>query len=386
MPLIDKLKPKSRAVKAPDPILWKGPCADGPLGGITFSMLNAFLQDRERFRVKYVLGLAPMDAFAHAREYGNMWHACEEAHAAGTEWGVALDKYAQVLLKKYPLAADQVEKWYRACQMQYPIYVDYWSRHKDVVARTPILQERVFDVVYSLLSGRKVRFRGKWDSVDLIGKGKAAGIYIQENKTKGDIDPDALRQQLKFDLQTMMYLTAMTHDTGIEELEKVKGWDGHKLKTPILGVRYNVVRRPLSGGKGQIKQKEATKNHPAETADEYWKRLQQYFIDDPGYWFMRWNAEVSPQEVREFQRRCLNPLLEHVCDWYDHVTTGDPFRPWIRERRDPDDDVQSAIHWQHPYGCTNMINEGYGQDVDTFIMTGSEVGLRRRKALFEELQ
>jgi len=40
MPLIDALK----GVKAPrQGPLWQGPEAEGPLGGVTFSMLNAFL-------------------------------------------------------------------------------------------------------------------------------------------------------------------------------------------------------------------------------------------------------------------------------------------------------------------------------------------------------
>ena len=76
--------------------------------------------------------------------------------------------------------------------------------------------------------------RGKWDSVDYIGK----RVYLQENKTKGDIDEQAIRHNLHFDLQTMLYMTALT-----EELEPQK----------IAGVRYNVIRRPLSGGKGSIR-------------------------------------------------------------------------------------------------------------------------------------
>lgn len=414
MPLLNKLKPAAKAVKARDAgPLWRGPCAEGPLGGVTFSLLSAFTQCRERFRIKYMLGLRPPDGFSHQLYYGNMWHECEEAHAKGYEWGTVLHKYVEALYKKFPLQREQVDKWYRACQMQFPIYVDYWSKHKDVEQRTPLMQEQVFDVPYQLPSGRCVRLRGKFYSVDLIGKGKAAGVYLKENKTKGDVDPDALKQQLTMDMQCMMYLVAL----------REFNWVGTKygppsktdLKHPlpmmlpaIKGMTYNVVRRPLSGGcKGTITQLEGSKGvkcpkckelpefmkscpkcggagrinpKPAETTDHYWKRVQQYFINEPELFFMRWKVEVSPDEVKDFQRRCLNPLLEQVCDWYEWIASNDdPFAHDVSLRH-------NAVHWQHPFGAENRINDGYGRDVDEYIRTGSEVGLVRRTKLFEELQ
>lgn len=110
--------------------LWLGPCAEGPNGGVTQSMLQSYLGCRERFRLKYVLGLEPQPRFAKAMEYGNMWHACEEALAAlPPTWttkmddpslaefttsdngpvGKALDAYATKLLAKYPMQRDEVD-------------------------------------------------------------------------------------------------------------------------------------------------------------------------------------------------------------------------------------------------------------------------------------
>lgn len=370
-----KLTPKSKATTQRSGPLWLGPCAEGPMGGVTQSMINAFLEDRERFRVKYVLGLRPPAGFSHILEYGQMWHTCEEAHAKGVEWGQPLRTYAESLMRKYPFDQQAIEKWYNACRMQFPIYCDYWKKHKDVKTRTPLMQEQVFDVPYHLPSGRIARLRGKFDAVDLIGKDKNAGIWLFENKTKGDVDEQQLRARLKFDLQTMMYLVALGLYANGDHTDKTEGIDALVLSYSqcIKGVRYNVIRRPFSGGRGNIKQLEATKNRAAETADEYWARLQQYFIDDPGYWFMRWNAEISPADVEFFKTRFLTPFLEHLCNWYDDVTTGDPFR-------------HSDMHWVHPYGCVNMINEGYGRDADEYVLTGSEVGLVRVNTLFEELR
>lgn len=152
--------------------LWKGPEQDG----ITFSMLTRFLSCRERFRLYAIEGLRPVEQFNHRIEYGQMWHVCEEAVARdplppdhmGSPWFQALMVYCKELCRKFPLSQDQVDHWYNVCKVQFPLYVDYWSQHPDVINRVPLLQEQVFDVPYKLPSGRIVRLRGKWDSVDLV--------------------------------------------------------------------------------------------------------------------------------------------------------------------------------------------------------------------------
>lgn len=148
--------------------LWKGPCADGPNGGITQSMLNDFLVCPERFRVKYVLGLQPADDFNHRIEYGSMWHVCEEALAGGKPWKAPLREYCKKLCRRYPLRQQDIIHWMRVCEVQFPIYVEYWSKYPEARRVTHLLQEQAFDVPYKLPSGRIVRLRGKWDGVDLL--------------------------------------------------------------------------------------------------------------------------------------------------------------------------------------------------------------------------
>ena len=220
--------------------VWEGPSGDGPNGGISYSTLSRFLCCRERFRLLVVEGLRPAPAFNHKIEYGQMWHVCEQglAEAKGTlidgqtyQPFLRLNLYASILCKKYRMQQEQIDHWYNVCKTQFPLYVDYWSEHPDVTERTPLLQEQVFDVPYQLPSGRTVRLRGKWDSVDLIGKGlcekckeskagprvmcplcyggKGQGIYLQENKTKGDIREGQLKRQLSFDLQSLFYIIAL---------------------------------------------------------------------------------------------------------------------------------------------------------------------------------
>lgn len=390
--------------------LWQGPCADGPLGGVTQTMLGRFFSCRERFRLKYILGLEPHDKWNHRLGYGNLWHTCEEAFAARRDWVGELQKYTQSEMNKYPLQREDIAKWYEVCRVQFPEYVSYWESHPDMLNRTPLMQEQVFDVPYTLPSGRVVRLRGKWDSVDLIGMprcncganlsgaapevhsslcpanrggavcGKVTkGIWLQENKTKGDIDKTQVERQLKFDLQTMIYLIAL--DSVPSEVKWEMRYRHNGMDYPIFGVRYNVVRRPLSGGKGTIrptKQKATKRTYtPAETASAFYERLRKdYIAKDPEHYFFRVEAEVSERDIKVFKDTCLDPLLETLCWWYEDVTGKKNYNyGW-----------GPPMNYRTPFGIYNALDESGSTEYDAYLETGSEAGLRRVETLFPELQ
>lgn len=355
------LKDKIKTKKPPQP---KGPAWKGPeVDGVTQSLLGRFLGCRERFRVLTVEGLQPAPQFNPRLEFGNMWHVCEESLAIITEPGGrpynpagwcpaisgALKDYSQALCRQYPMQQEQVIDWYEKTKALFPLYIAHWAEHPDVKDRTPLLAEQVFDVPYRLPSGRTVRLRGKWDSVDLVGKGKNAGVWLQENKTKSSIDAGKIHRQLKFDLQTMLYLTALGHG---EEIGSMPG--------SLKGVRYNVVRRSAH-----------------KSVESMLKKLE----DDRaagriGEWFSRWNVEVTAGDIARFRRECLDPILEHLCDWWwDMTGVGGPVNG----------DYRGVTHWRHPFGVYNALDEGGFGDVDEYLDTGSTVGLQRVKNLFPEL-
>lgn len=394
--------------------LWKGPDEDG----ITYSLLCKFLNCRERFRLLVVEGLKAAPTFSHRLEYGQMWHVCEEALASErnhfgevvgtTLWGDNLRKYAQGLVRKYPLQREQVEHWYNVCKVQFPVYVRYWAEHQDVVDRTPLLQEQVFCVPYTLPSGRTVKLRGKWDAVDLIGKGKSAGIDVQENKTKGDIDEQQIKRQLAFDLQTMLYIVALKEydwRDGLEAQQKAVG-------VPIRGVRYNVVRR-WGYGEGAIVRHKATQgakcpkckgeagnfsctkcegvgrvgSKPEETKEHFYQRISDIINGSPESYFMRWKCEVSQADINNFRRCCLDPILECLCEWWDFVKGGaegfdDIWSPKVPYNRAH----HRGLHWQHPFGVYNSLDEGGSTDLDAYLVNKSVVGLARTDTLFGELE
>ena len=387
-PAIEALKRQGATVPAAEPAdepLWTGPCDDGPNGGVTYSLLTRFMTCRERFRIQTILGLRPAEKFQHRIEYGNMWHVCEEVYAAGDKNRVersldALKRYARGLASRHPTEQSQVDHWYRVCKLQFPLYVAYWGKHPHA-AGVPLLQEEVFNVPLKLPSGHVVRLRGKFDSVDYVASPTAeAGIWLQENKTKGDIEEEDIARQLTMDLQTMMYLTALYQYASNHPLRDMARKAGAGDAVPLVGVRYNVVRRPLSGGKGSIVRHKPTKKNPrGESLDEYYERVASYIREEPGRYFMRWQAIVNRGEVVRFRQQVLDPLLTQLCTWYEVVTQSH------RSRTDPFVEGK-GVHWRHPYGVRNPLDEGYAGDVDSYLENGSRVGLVRAETLFPELQ
>lgn len=348
--------------------LWRGPHADG----VTQSLLGRYLCCKERFRLLVIDGLRAREGFLHRLEYGNMWHTCEEALALGDDWEERLREYAQKLVNRFPTSGKQIEKWYQVCRTQFPVYVDYWSEHPDVLERESISAEEVFEYPYELPSGRCVILRGKFDSVDQIRD----EVYLQENKTLYDIDKSKITRNLTFDLQTMFYQVALAI-----------------MYNRVAGVRYNVIRRPLSGGKYSIRPHQArvykTKpNVPAETLAEFYDRLEGLIENDPEFFFARWTVDVTKADRVRFQTETLNPILENLLDDYEwweycHQHETSPYDYETRGRAFPE---HLPRHYRYPYGIFNPIQEGIATDLDEYLETGSKIGLERPSTLFPELE
>ncbi len=337
--------------------LWAGPSGDGPNGGVTQGLIHKWLTCRERARLLLVEGLKPADSFSAPLEFGQMWHTCEEGHAAGKDYVASLNGYWLELCRKYPTQRNVMAEWYEKVRTLFPLYVEHWSSHDDQRNRTPLLAEQAFDVPYKLPSGRTVRLRGKWDGVSLVN----GGVWLDEHKTKGTIDRTKIVRQLSFDLQTMLYLVALgeqfdNQGTGKDCIPIVCRDVGDS--RVIKGVRYNVVRRSAR-----------------KSVESMLKKFHEDRTVGRGEeWFARWTVEVSPADVQRFRTRCLDPVLEALTDWWYAVKDG--FN-WGGTRNN--------LHWQSPFSSYPYgVVEG-GTDMDEAVMNGSTVGLKRATTLFEEL-
>ncbi len=339
--------------------LWHGPCAEGWLGGTTQSMIGRYISCPERFRIQYMEGLRPIEKFNAPTEYGDMWHECEQALAEGKPWIDRLDDCRERLHTKYPFSRADVDMWSKKVEVVFPIYIDHWAEHPDVKVRSNLLSEQVFDVKYRLPSGRYVRLRGKYDSVDLIDD----YIWLVENKTKSGIDEYKILKQMRMDLQTLLYIISL-------HWFPWKGFDAGAVPK-VRGVKYNVVRRPLH------KSIDSMLNKIKDDRDS--NRL--------GEWFSRWDVEVSEQDIERFRKQCLDPVLENMCDdfewWNETYSTGQVWDMATRRKFFPH---HAKRHYRVPYGIYSSVMDGGFGDVDSYLETGTTVGLRRDDRLFGELK
>lgn len=367
--LSDKLKSVNKPKGHKKGPMWDGPSVNSQCGGISYSLLSRYLSCEERFRLMMIEGLRPKDRFNHLLEFGSLWHAAEEGFAGKGKIGDMVTSYAKKLTEKYPFQREEIRHWHDCCLALFPIYMDYWKRHKDVTSRKPLIQERVFNVEYRLPSGRIVRLRSKLDSVDLVENKEDRindGVWLQENKTKSGIDQVKIERQLKFDLQTMIYLIVLHTDRYNKPLVDLipKG-------TTIRGVRYNVVRRSShKSPESMIK-----------------KCIEDIGADRGAEWFSRWNTEISGHDIEVFKHQCFHPVLENLCDdyeWWQYckMTGVDVYLYLVRSEKFPE---HQKRHYRHPFGVYNVLDEGGSADLDHYLDTGSEVGLQRTDNFFPEL-
>lgn len=403
--------------------LWKGPTVDG----ISFSLLTDFLECRERFRLQVVEGLAEIEPFPEAMEYGSMFHAAEEAHRNRCPWIPAVKHYCLGLKSKYPEAAEAIEKWQQVCMVQFPLYLARWSTDRMEQERVPVCNEVKFRVPYTLPSGRTIVLRGKIDGVlidlacrfDTDGDGNCQhhkngcplGLFVNENKTKGRVDEDALLATLFGDLQTEIYQLVLRL-----AYEKSNGTfldfgDGQEFAIPTTGldyvpepagVWYNVIRRPL----GEF-QKNSIKKKQSESVAQFYKRLADVIKENPDFFFMRWKTLISTEDMSTFCQHTLDPILEQLMDWWEYISVS-PFDPWtpridfIRKELDgtvttekailhsfsPEYDNikgQNHIHWQSPWGVYNSLATGTRGSYFNYLTTGKRSNLTRIDSLFPEL-
>lgn len=355
--LKDRIKQTADKWNAP---LWKGPEKDG----ITYSMLSAFLCDRERFRVKYLLGYRPHETFNVPIEYGHLWHVCEE-HSE-RDWRGKLSEHVEKLLERFPYQKSEIVRWKNICACQFSAYLDHWKESPSAQDSFFNLaevyrREHVFQVSYELPNGRVISLRGKVDGIDFVPVPGSEGYYIREHKTKSTVDREKITKSLHFDLQTLLYAVAL---------------EGEGIKP--AGILYNLVKRPLSGGRGSIVQHKPTKAKPqGETFPEYLERLREVFREYSSDYFQRWTVQIEKADVEKFKVRLLNPLMTELVYWYDQMSENNRWKvnPW---------DVSN--HWAHPYGVRNVIDEGIQTDYDNFLATGDTSGLTRTEKLFGELE
>lgn len=371
--------PSEKRAVLPDQPLW-----DLYRDGITFSLLSKFIICRHRFWIRTVLGLREDLGFNHRIEYGSLFHAGLEEHArlkssipdfekrvSKAMMGIA--NFAKSLIAKHPESHAEIKKWEWFACGQFELYMKHW--HKTDTDRKYIAQEQVFRVPTKLPSGRVVDIRGKYDEIFEVGgsktsraKGtvKAGTPWLQENKTKGDIDEEGITSSLQSDLQTMMYLHTLDGSDLIQ---------GRR----CLNILYNVISRPLG-------QKWSPRQKKTESEKDFQWRVLDQMEAEPDKFFKRWNVQLAYSDLENFRHRVLFPLLEQVCDWWESIQSN-PLDPWSTDRSRNRGVVPNPHHYQRPFGVYDSLAQGYRGDYFPFVISNGKdrKGLIRLESAFPEL-
>jgi hypothetical protein len=343
----------------------KEPVWDLDRDGITYSSLSRFLVCPERFRMSMVEGWSETGLSAPL-EFGTAFHLCLEYMAAGhtlREIPTLLSGYVPQRAAASKLTPEQIQELETLVGMVVAVhagYVSYWQKSDQ--SKQYVAQEEKFEIPYRLPSGRTIKLRGRWDEAfrDL----EQGGLWLQENKTKGQIDETGLQAMLSQDLQSMFYCVALACKFG---------------ESP-QGILYNVIRRP------QLRQKKG------ESLGQFQDRVQEDVSSRPSWYYMRWQTSLEPGDLAYWCSRSLHPILERLVTWWEDLKQH-PFDPWganTVEWQVPwtGETIQVPRldnHFQRPFGVYDSLSQGQRGDFFEFLTRGSLYGLTRRGEPFPEL-
>jgi len=320
--------------------------------GVTYSMLSRFVVDPERFRLHAVEGWEETGLNIPI-QFGSCFHDCLENHAAGYPTSTEnVIRHYQSTRTSSSAGPDDREALAKCCGMVsviFPIYIDYWQAHD--VRREVLHQEATFEFKHPLvgvgIEPRNLTIRGRWDSVYQ----EDGELWLQENKTKGQVDEEYIMSTLHQNLQTMMYCLALR---------------AYYKRCPD-GVLYNVVRRP------QLRPRKT------ETLKAFVDRVHDDVLDRPEWYFMRYTVQLIDTDLEKWVQHQFNPILYRLCMWWDSIR-HDPFDPWVTKDGRP-----NLQHFQRPFGVYDALGVGGRGEYYELLTKGSYFGLTQRADLFPEL-
>lgn len=267
-------------------IKWKG-----PEDGITQSIINRFLECPYNFYLYAGLGLQDPEEYNANLTWGDSFHIGLEHLIRGDSIEVSTKHMLEYLKEEYPQSGPT-----------FPHSMSHMIRLYDLsyLGKEEWLTEQEFCEPYTLPNGRKIILRGKLDGHN-ISKTRAV-----EHKCKKRHDKIKLRHEIYKDTQICLYSLI----TGIRE------WQYDVIKIP--DIQYSPpVKRLTETFANQVKRW----YEEIDFGDYPINKKKRLWIDQfPVY--------LSEDNILQFQKRVLDPVLLRMCKWYDKVT-DDNFDPEI---------------------------------------------------------
>ncbi len=283
--------------------------------GVTQGLLTKWLLCREKARLGGINGLVPLGR-KEAMEFGNVIHMnldevytffqqhvnanqqqtlqlsdiahCSQQVMSRQEWNAHQALIGAVTPQG---DADDIESTYAIAAEVLQAYFYQWQSDFDGSVEWVALEQE-FSVPYfpqhnDVNAGKKypINLRGK---IDGVRRDKQTGkLWLFETKSKGVIDADSIASRLSFELQTGIYMYAMSQLYGEEP----------------VGLIYNLIRRPLLRRKVN------------ESLSAFVGRVRDDLVGRPEHYFKRMEVAITPTEIDSFRKNLYHILREFLC-WY----------------------------------------------------------------------
>lgn len=309
--------------------------------GISYSLLSRFIACRDRFHKYAVQGMREVGKQQKALNFGTYFHKLIELsvkhRTTDANRIIAMATKSKSTIAKIStldrLIGNMVFQEY--CEYYSDIRYDYFDT------------ETQFDVKYHLAGVGPVRLVGK---IDQIIRWPDRSFYVQENKTKENINEELLTMTIPHNLQTMMYAICA----------------GLHYKKPINGVVYNVIR------------KSKHRQRKTETELEFVERVRSEIKLNPKYFFLRWEYPLNQRSFDDFKLKTFDPNLREFYLWWKSIESN-PLDPWV-----DNEGRLNSRHYRRPFGVYDSLTNGEG-DFFNVITRNSYANVTLNNPPFSEL-
>jgi hypothetical protein len=326
--------------------------------GITQSMLQKFICDRDRFHKSTVLRYRETTR-KEAMNYGSIFHKLIEAAAKLPHFSQdqliaktvdffrnqSKDDIGEILCQTAVVQYMHYRRW--AAERPSIKYIDAEPVFKEMYELPPLAYNPCNGISISIPPGIVFPLRGRIDGVIDV----AGSMWIEENKTKGNVNKQQLAQTICSNIQVMFYAVCSQLKYG----------------RPCYGVVYNVIRKP------------ALRRGIKESRFDYIQRIDMDIESRPDEYFTRLTVEFTPEQILRWVREELNPLLYHVYLWWKSIEQN-PINPWV----DLDGNV-NPFHGRKSFGIYDAMTLSKG-DFYELIVNNRMTNIELSENLFPELE
>ncbi len=309
--------------------------------GVSYSLLNRFVQCKDRFHMYAVKGMRETTDRQDNLNFGTYFHKLLEISAKDQRCS------ANKVIEKVTRSKSSIAKIKMVDRLMANMIYQEYVNHFQGETHRYFDTETKFDVKYALSGVGSIRLVGKMDQT-IINSDRT--LKIQENKTAEKIKDALLGLTIPHNLQTMMYaICAESH-----------------FKRPVTGVLYNVIRKP-------------TYKQGNLSDEEHVERVRQELLKDPARFFYRWNYDFTPNSIKEFKQFTFDPILRDFYLWWKSIESN-PLDPWVDQNGQP-----NSRHYRRPFGVYDSLTNGEG-DFFNAITRNSMAGITFGNEPFSELK